>query len=175
MVPVPRLEDFVRARTGHYDRDYLSTDPGFTHAHITALGPFLEDVDEPAAEVIAGIVGNISPFEFTLSELATFPNGIIHLVPDPVGPFRELTRRLVEAFPQCPPYAGQFREVRPHLTLDQRSDAISEASTLALLGDVLPARCVAERLELVWYEAGHCHLIRSWVLGPGNPGSVRVR
>jgi hypothetical protein len=48
LVPVPGLEAFVRARTEHYDRDYVSPDPHFVHAHVTALGPFL-----PPAETTA--------------------------------------------------------------------------------------------------------------------------
>ena len=54
-VPVPGLEPFVRARTEHYDTDYLSADPAFTHAHVTALGPFLPEVDDAAAATIAAI------------------------------------------------------------------------------------------------------------------------
>ena len=41
-VPVPELEPFVLDRTRHYDTDYVSTDPGFVHAHVTALAPFLD-------------------------------------------------------------------------------------------------------------------------------------
>jgi hypothetical protein len=165
VVPVPQLEDFIRARTAHYDTDYLSSDPGFTHAHITALGPFLDLVSAAAVQAIAGIVNDVEPYEFTLAEMDTFPNGIIHLVPDPAEPFRELTQRLWEAFPSCPPYGGQFDDVRPHLTLDQRSDSITEASTRDLLGDAIPATCLAERLDLAWYDACNCHLVRSWRLG----------
>jgi 2'-5' RNA ligase len=164
VVPVPQLEDFVRARTEHYDSDFLSGDPLFVHAHITALGPFLHHVDNLAAETIAGIVQDIGAFEFTLTEIDTFPNGIIHLVPDPAEPFSELTRRLSEAFPQCPPYGGQFEDLRPHLTLDQRTATITEDSTRELLGDAVPASCRAERVDLAWYEPGRCHLIRSWSL-----------
>jgi hypothetical protein len=165
VVPVPQLEAFVRARTAHYDTDYLSSDPGFPHAHITALAPFLVDVDAAAAAAIAGIVNDIEPYEFTHAEMDTFPNGIIHLVPDPAEPFRQLTGRLWKAFPTCPPYAGQFDDVRPHLTLDQQSDSITEASTRDLLGDAIPATCRAERLDLAWYDAGNCHVIRTWPIG----------
>jgi 2'-5' RNA ligase len=165
LVPVPPLEDFVRARTAHYDVDYLSGDAAFAHAHITALGPFLDRVEEQAAATIAGIAAVTASFEFTVSEIDTFPNGIIHLVPDPAEPFRSLTKRLWEAFPQCPPYDGHFDDVRPHLTLDQRSETVSERSTRELLGETILARCRAERLDLAWYDAGNCHLLRSWPLG----------
>jgi 2'-5' RNA ligase len=172
VVPVPQLEDFVRARTEHYDTDFLSGDPQFTHAHITALGPFLHHVDNLAAQTIAGIMQDIERFAFTLSEIDTFPNGIINLVPDPAEPFAELTKRLSEAFPQCPPYGGQFENVRPHLTLDQRTATITEHSTRELLGDAVPASCRAERVDLAWYEPGACHLIRSWSLATVSASST---
>ena len=95
-------------------------------APVTALGPFLPEPDAEAAATVARIVAGTTAFDFTLARVATFPNGIIHLVPEPDDSFRELTRRLAEAFPQCPPYAGQFADVRPHLTLDARSDAVTE-------------------------------------------------
>jgi len=163
-VPVPELERFVRARTAHYDTDYVSADPAFTHAHVTALGPFLRDVDDEAAATVGAIVADTSPFAFTLERIATFPNGIIHLVPEPDDAHRELTRRLWEAFPHCPPYAGEFADVRPHLTLDARSETVTEESTRALLGDLVPARCQAERLDLAWYAPRGCRVLRSWEL-----------
>jgi 2'-5' RNA ligase len=163
-VPVPELEPFVRARTEHYDTAYLADDPAFTHAHVTALGPFLPEVDDETVAAVAAIIADTSSFEFTLERIATFPNGIIHLVPEPDDAFRTLTARLSAAFPQCPPYAGQFADVRPHLTLDASGPMVTEQSTRALLGDLLPARCRAERLDLAWYQPGACRVLRSWRL-----------
>ena len=165
VVPVPQLEPFVRARTEHYDRAYLSADPAFTHAHVTALGPFRPGLDEQAAATIAAVAAGVEPFEFRLEVIDTFPKGIIQLLPDPDGAFRELTRRLVEAFPDCPPYAGQFPDPVPHLTLDLRSAEVTEASTRELLGDLVPCTARATRLDLAWYQAGHCRLVTSWPLG----------
>ena len=167
LVPVPQLEPFVRARTEHYDTDWVSTDPGFVHAHVTALGPFLP----PAAlgarslDTVGRIAADTHPFAFTLSRMDTFPNGIIHLVPEPEHPFRALTARLWDAFPQCPPYAGEFPDVRPHLTLDARSQTVSESSTRGLLRGLVPAECRAEQLDLALYEAGNCRILHSWRLG----------
>ena len=163
-VPVPPLEPFVRARTEHYDRDYLARDPDHVHAHVTALGPFLPHVDEAAAIPRTVSAAATGAFDFVLARIATFPNGIIHLVPEPDEVFRELTRRLAAAFPQCPPYAGEFADVRPHLTLDLRSTEVTEASTYDLLGDLVPASCRATRLDLAWYEPGACRVLRSWEL-----------
>ena len=165
VVPVPELEPFVRERHAFYDPAYVSGDPAFTHAHITALGPFLPDLDGEAEATVARIAAATPPFEVALSRIDTFPNGVIHLVPEPDLPFRDLTARLFAAFPECPPYGGQFPDTSPHLTLDWTSEHVSEASTRVLLGDLLPARCRVDRLDLAWYEADACRVLRSWPLG----------
>jgi hypothetical protein len=171
LVPVPELEPFVRARYEFYDDAWASEDPSFTHAHVTALGPFLPDLDSTAAATVARIAAATPPFDFALNRLDTFANGIIHLVPEPDLPFRDLTARLFAAFPECPPYRNEFPDTRPHVTLDRSSEHVTEASTRELLGDVLPARCRSDRLDLAWYEAGACRILRSWTLG-GQPLSV---
>ena len=169
LVPVPELESFVRERHEFYDAAWVSADPAFTHAHITALGPFLPKPDDAAVASVARIAAATAPFDVALHRIDTFPNGVIHLVPEPDQPFRDLTAKLVAAFPECPPYGGQFPDTRPHLTLDRTSDHITEASTRGLLGDLVPASFRATRLDLAWYEAGGCRVLRSWPLGSGGP------
>jgi 2'-5' RNA ligase len=166
-VPVPQLEPFVLSRTRHYDTDYVSADPRFVHAHVTALGPFLDGaaLTDEALDLVGEIVSATEPFEFTLETVGTFPNGIVHLLPEPAQPFTALTAALWGAFPQCPPYAGAFADVVPHLTLDALSDEVTEESTRALASGHVPARCRAERLDLAWYEPGGCRVLRSWRLG----------
>lgn len=165
LVPVPPLEQFVRERTAHHDAGFVSADPAFCHAHVTALGPFLPDPDDEAMEQVARIAATTSPFDFVLERVATFPDGVIHLVPDPEEPFVALTALLVEAFPQCPPYGGRFDDVRPHLTLDATADGVDEATVRTSLGDLVPTVCRAERLDLTWWESGRCRVLRSWPLG----------
>jgi hypothetical protein len=163
-VPVPQLEEFVRARHAHYDPGFVSADPRFVHAHVTALGPFLPTLDDEARARLEEVVATTAPFDFVLERVATFADGIIHLVPEPGRRFQELTMRLFAAFPECPPYAGAYDEVLPHLTLDLASARVTEASTLAALGDTLPARCRAERLDLARWADGDCRLLGSWPL-----------
>jgi len=165
-VPVPALEPFVLSRTAHYDTDYVSADPDFVHAHVTALAPFLDRgaLTQAALDVIAEIAATTEPFAFTLEAVDTFPNGIVHLLPEPSAPFATLTSRLWDAFPHHPPYAGRFGDVVPHLTLDALSDVVTADSTRRLAGPYLPARCRAERLDLAWYEPGACRVLRSWGL-----------
>lgn len=161
-VPVPALESFVRERVARYDAGYVSADPVFVHAHVTALGPFLPRLDEAAAAAVADVLASVEPFDFALRRVATFPNGIIHLLPEPDDGFRELTSRMWEAFPGCPPYAGEFDPV-PHLTLDAVSAEVSEDSVRAALAT--PYGCRAERVDLAWWEPDNCHVMASWPLG----------
>lgn len=169
VVPVPALEAFVRARHEHYDPAYVSADPTFAHSHITLLAPLLgpEDLAERADE-IAEILSAATPFTFTLARIGTFPNGIIHLVPAPAGPFAELTRALVAAFPAYQPYGGQFGMVTPHLTLDAVGPGVSEALVWEWVAPLLPATGYAGRAHLSWYQAGACRTLASWEIGSGH-------
>jgi len=170
VVPVPELETFVRERTAHYDASFVSADPAFVHAHITALGPFLDDASEAELAVVGEIARRTPAFDFTLDRMAELAHGILSLLPDPGEPFRELTRALVAAFPQCPPYGGAFPEPVPHLTLDRRADGIDLASVRLALGDAVPARCRADRLVLARYANHDCRVLTEWKLAPGKLG-----
>jgi hypothetical protein len=169
-LPVPALEDWVRDRTAHYDGGFVSQDPRFGHAHITALGPFDPAPPREALDTIGAIAASTAPVGVRLERLAQFPNGIIHLVPDPDDALRDLTARLVAAFPGWPPYGGEFGDdVRPHLTVDAASgsapDPVDLASTALLLADVVPVDVVLDRLQLAWWESGGCHVMQEWPLG----------
>lgn len=171
-LPVPALGDWVRARTAHYDTGFVSADPRFGHAHVTALGPF---DPAPTAEVIAAvgeIAATTAPVAVRLAELDQFPNGIIHLVPQPDDRLRDLTARLVAAFPQWPPYGGEFggpADVRPHLTVDAASADVDLASTARLLAGTVPVDVVLDRLQLAWWESGGCRVLHEWRLGEPTP------
>lgn len=166
VVPVPELEPFARGRWVHYLPSWVSRDPVFTHAHITALSPYLPTPTAADGARVAAIAQATAPFDYVLREVQELPDGFIQAAPEPAAPFADLTQALWEAFPQCPPYAGEY-DVAPHVTLDQRSDTVTVASTRALLGDLLPARCRADRLELHWYEEGNCHVLADWKLTGG--------
>lgn len=164
-VPVPALEDWVRERTAHYDAGFVSTDPAFTHAHITALAPFVDHLDEEVCRAVAEVAARIQPFAATLTWVGTFPNGIVHLLPDDPAPFRALTAALVQRFPEHPPYGGRFGTPAPHLTLDALGPGVTQRSVGASVAHLLPARVQVERLDLAWYESGACRRLASWPLG----------
>lgn len=169
-VPVPELDAYVRARTLHYDPAYLAADPAFGQAHVTLLGPWLREPSAADFELVADLASRNDPFEFSLHNLAVFPDGIIHLLADPDDRFRALTAELVVLFPDYQPYGGRFPEVVPHVTLDANGPGVNLESVRASLAGRLPARCRADEIQLQWWQAGACHVQRSWRLG--EKGSI---
>mgnify|MGYP000924049831 FL=1 len=170
-VPVPPLEAFVRERTAHYDADYLAADPDFGQAHVTVLGPWVREPTPADLAVIAQIAARTDPFDYVLARTGVFPNGIIHLLPDPDGPFRSLTRAVGDRFPDHPPYDGQFPDPVPHVTLDAVGPATDERAVRMMLGPRIPVASRAEAVQLQWWQAGRCHVQRTWRLGMSSGGA----
>ena len=170
VVPVPALEGYIRGRWEHYDAAWVSRDPDFTHAHITALAPFRPSPTDADLARLAAIARATPAFDFVLDEVTAFPDGIVHAVPSPAAPFAALTARLWQAFPDFPPYAGEFADVVPHLTLDRLGPDVSVASVTADLAGTLPVRAWADRLELHRYAEGDCRVLRSWSLAGSLAG-----
>jgi 2'-5' RNA ligase len=85
--------------------------------HITLLYPWRPAPVRTAdlAEV-AVAVGGMPLFTVTLRRLARF-TGVLYVAPEPEGVVRRLAWRLATAFPDTPPYGGQFVDPIPHLTV----------------------------------------------------------
>lgn len=165
VIPVPALEEYVRSRWEHYDPAWVARDPGFTHAHITVLAPFLDTPGVDDLARVAEIAAAVPAFDFTLAEIDVFPNGIIHLLPDPSAPFSELTASMFAAFPECPPYGGEFERVVPHLTLDSTSTGVTVDQVAGDLGSALPVVSRGELVELHRYAEADCRVLGRWSLG----------
>lgn len=160
LVAVPPLEDWVRERTAHYDPGFVSDDPAFAHAHVTVLAPFpARALDEAAA--VASVV---APFDFTLSRVAVFPDGVVHLVPEPDDGFRALTDAARRLLPDVAPYWGRF-DPAPHVTLDRLGPGVTPATVADAVAHLLPARARAEELLLTWWESGGCRVLARFGLG----------
>lgn len=164
-VPVPELDEFVRERTRSYDASFVSTDPQFGHAHLTLLGPWLPEPTAAHLHAVAAIMAEQPPCAFTLLEVRQFPGGVIYLAPEPEEPFRRPTAALAAAFPQTPPYAGEFPDLIPHLTLDHAATGSSTESLRAELASRLPVESKAARVDLQWWDNHDCHLRHTWRLG----------
>ena len=165
-VPVPALDEVVRRRTAFYDASFVSDDPDFIHAHITLLAPWVQAPTARDLETVAAIAAAASPADVSLTRVAAFPDGgVIHVAPEPDEPFRALTRALVEAFPQCPPYEGAFPDPDPHLTLDHPAGGVTVADVEERLAGVLPVTFRLDRIDLQWWANHDCRRLQTWRIG----------
>ena len=142
-VPVPPLEEWVRARTAHYDASFVSADPSFAHAHLTLLAPWVAEPTDDDLVRVARVLAPIRAFTVSLSGVAVFPDGLVHAVPVPDEPFRALTAALAAEFPDHPPYGGRYDATggpSPHVTLDRLGpDPLATALLDAAAARGLPA------------------------------------
>jgi len=148
VVPMPDLDPIV----GHLRKEWDPVAPLGVRAHVTVLFPFATPatVDDEVLDRIAGVVEAPPPFAVTFGTLHEFPDHVLYLAPSPAEPFRALTYALAGAFPDHPPYGGQFADVIPHLTVAHRADA-PRARIREELGLRLPVTTTASVVEL-WVE-----------------------
>ncbi len=136
VVLVPELEPLVGSLEG-------------MPPHVTLVYPFADDAS--AARLIAEIELSLVPFApFTVSFAAIrrWPE-TLYLEPEPAAPFAAMTKVIVTAFPDFPPYGGAYDEVVPHLTV-----AHGEAGRFdAVEARLAPALPVEVRVERVWLMA----------------------
>ena len=142
VVLLPELEPLLGESRRRYTGDGARGMP----PHVTLIFPFADSSDlGPRLSVLAGVLGAFAPFELTLSETARFP-GLLYLRPEPAQPFVAMTEALAAAFPDFPPYGGEFAEVVPHVTVAQADESI-----LAALESELARRLpVQARVERTW-------------------------
>ncbi|HTT87341.1 MAG TPA: 2'-5' RNA ligase family protein [Acidimicrobiales bacterium] len=133
-------------------------------AHVTVLYPFLPlpAVSPAVLSRLGGLVGSTTAFEFALTELRWFDDRVLYIAPDPSEPFAELTARLWETFPDCPPYGGEFDETIPHLTVGEGAWPPRMRRAARRLRRHLPVRAVADEVRLM-------------APGPGGRWDVRHR
>ncbi len=145
-IPVPPLESVV------------------PDAHVTVLGPFapLEELSDGLLGELGELFGDVTPFPFRLDRLSQFPGGTVYLAPEPPTPFRSLTHELYRRFPEYPPYAGQFDDVVPHVSVAPGGDPDVVRQRLAHL---LPLDVHAREAALVWWDDGGGRLLRTFPFG----------
>jgi len=150
IVPVPEVEPIVGRFRDRYDPAAADGIP----AHVTVVYPFLpsETISFDVVRTLSELFAGVPQFHAEFSETRWFP-GVLYFAPMEDLPFRRLTERVVEKYPQAPPYGGQFREIVPHLTIahadDQvELDEIAVQFALAANGRI-PVRAVVRAVELI--------------------------
>lgn len=117
IIEVPEAEAAVAKHRSRLDASAAHGIP----AHITVLAPFLPAAAIGPAELagLKRLLAPISRFSFQLSHTGWFGHDVLWLGPRDPAPFRALTSHVYEAFPDYPPFGGQFADVVPHLTIAQ--------------------------------------------------------
>lgn len=125
-------------------------------AHITLLAPFGEDMvptDGELADLEEFFAEQVA-FDFALTGVSQFPQGVRYLAPEPAARFTRLTHGLQRVFPEYPPYRGSFDLVVPHLTIPD--DALVEG---------LPIRSQAREASVLHYADGTFTELASFPFG----------
>jgi 2'-5' RNA ligase len=107
--------------------------------HVTVLFPWVprDELRPEHVERLRAVCARHRPFELRLTGLGEFP-GVLWAVPAPDDVVRALLRDVHAAFPEHPPYEGEFAgEVTPHATLAELDDGADQ-----------PARADALRTRL---------------------------
>ena len=121
-------------------------------AHVTVLYPFVppDRLDEAAVVHLHELISPLPAFGFDLVRTGWFDDGpTLWLAPEPAEPFLQLTVALTRAFPEYPPYGGQYAEVVPHLTVGVRGSAEHLGRAERELRQHLPMRARATAVTLM--------------------------
>jgi 2'-5' RNA ligase len=117
LVLVPEAEAAVAVHRAHLD---MAASWGVP-AHLSAVYPFVPpaEIHERVLTELSAAVATVPAFDCVFAHTDRFGEDVLWLAPEPAGPFRELTRAVVAAFPAHQPYGGQYAEPTPHLTIGE--------------------------------------------------------
>jgi 2'-5' RNA ligase len=114
VILVPALEPAVADLRAQHDPAARQGMP----AHITLLYPFMDPVKlgpTPRSR-LAAVIRGFPAFDLSFSRIGRFPE-VLWIAPEPDEPLLALVRAIAVAFPDYPPYGGQFETVIPHVTV----------------------------------------------------------
>ena len=119
--------------------------------HITLMFPFTQaaDLSTYIIETLEELIGQTRAFDFSLTGVAQFEQGVVYLKPEPAAPFADLTREIGRQF-GIKPFGGQFGE-NPvtYLTVAILDSPLKRQDLVTRLGPELPIRLRAEEAWLM--------------------------
>jgi 2'-5' RNA ligase len=131
--------------------------------HITLMFPFLPPaaLTDRAIEILQNLIRGTPPFQFSLTRVNQFEQGVVYLEPDPAGPFVELTRKISHEFGILP-FGGEFGdEPVAHLTVGIDPSTHTRQQLLDQLQPVVPIVIMAnEAWLMVGSNAGAWKTVR---------------
>jgi hypothetical protein len=118
ILPVPEIQPLV-------DRWRIATSEAAqlgAPAHVTLLFPWLPaPVTPDGLQRARSALLPFGPITLTFSQVRRWPR-VIWLLPEPEAAVRAMTAALMSAFPECPPYGGEFPDPQPHLTVAEGTE-----------------------------------------------------
>lgn len=125
-------------------------------AHITVLFPFIPPVqiDSSILAELRQLFAGEKPIDFTLTRTAWFDHEVLWLAPEDPRPFVALTELVHSVFPDFPPFAGQFADVVPHLTIAHGCNPVEMHAADRAVDELLPIHGCAKRVTLMTQAEG---------------------
>jgi len=155
IVPVTAAEAAVSRLRLRYDRSA----PFGVPAHVTIVFPFVpvDRLTEADLPDLAGIFADESSFQATFTRFDRFPGRpgdpeTLWLAPEPSEPFRRLTEKVADRWPEAPPYGGIFDDVIPHLTVTETAPAAVIEHALKAVQAALPIAAWIRKGSLLVFD-----------------------
>lgn len=106
--------------------------------HVTILWPWRNaPVTSEDITGIADVLKNIEPLTLVFDQLKVFPNGTIYLAMQNAESVQSVTKEIVTAFPDCPPYRGEFADPVPHVTVAKAKNEEEKIRFCTELSEIL--------------------------------------
>jgi 2'-5' RNA ligase len=136
--------------------------------HLTLMFPFIppQDLSALRIEALERLISGAVAFEFTLTHVSEFEQGVVYLVPEPTAPFADLTREIGRQF-ELLPFGGAFgKDPVVHLTVAAQAPAPVRQQIADRLAPHLPVSLRAEEAWLmVGSNTGGWQLVRQMPFG----------
>ena len=137
--------------------------------HLTLMFPFIPppDLSVPKIDALEKLMKEAEPFDFALTRVSEFEQGVVYLAPEPAAPFVSLTREIGRQF-GLQPFGGEFGEDPvAHLTVAYRAAPSTRKQIADALHPLLP---ISLRAVEAWLMTGSnvrgWKLLRQMRLGP---------
>ncbi len=119
--------------------------------HVTLMYPFLPPahLTEQVVNELERLAANVTPFDFVLTNVREFGQGVVYLEPEPAEPFVTLSNEIGRRFGLLP-FGGEFGDVLlPHLTLAMPQVHSATQRIADTLAPVLPIKLHADQAWLM--------------------------
>lgn len=137
--------------------------------HVSVLFPWRNAPLAPTdLDNLRAVVGTVPSFSIRFCDVSAFPNGTVYASLEPNEDMSSLMRQVWYAFPDTPPYGGEFEVPVPHVTLAKCAphEALVAVQELAVqLRPFLPLTLDVSRLTVLeqnpddtWRTAGEVSL-----------------